>query len=192
MTDKTAEVPGGDGQYYFGTTFKSRNFKVDFVFNDLNDTDIRNLKRLFSGDGLHDLIFDETPYKAWRAKVTGTPTLKYIPFDDGDSRIYKGEGSLTFTCYDPFAHTPKKLWAPNQDNPDEPDFYYGDLDGKNSDSYSIEAYPNKDEWLNASGLDDTITTIKGDVPTTAIYTLNCNTITNFKDNHSRITYLIIR
>ena len=26
MTDLTADVPGGDGQYYFGTTFKNRTF----------------------------------------------------------------------------------------------------------------------------------------------------------------------
>lgn len=150
MTDKTAEVPGGDGQYYFGTTFKSRNFKVDFVFHDLNDTDIRGLKRLFSGDGLHDLIFDETPYKAWSAKVTGTPTLKYIPFDEGDSRIYKGEGSLTFTCYDPFAHTPKKLWI--KDTTDDGKIKYMDKDGRILANYDESLYTSKNEWKGSAAL----------------------------------------
>jgi hypothetical protein len=42
------------------------------------------------------LIFDERPYKAYRAKVTGTATIKYIPFNEGEGRerIYKGEGSI--------------------------------------------------------------------------------------------------
>jgi hypothetical protein len=53
------------------------------------------LKRHFSDKQIHDLVFDETPYKAWSAKVTGTATLKYIPFDEGESgRTYKGEGTI--------------------------------------------------------------------------------------------------
>jgi hypothetical protein len=37
MTDKTADVPGGDGQYYFGTTFKNRTFTVNYAFHELTE-----------------------------------------------------------------------------------------------------------------------------------------------------------
>jgi hypothetical protein len=42
------------------------------------------------------LIFDENPYKIYRAKVTGTATIKYIPFNEGkeQERVYKGEGTI--------------------------------------------------------------------------------------------------
>ena len=40
MTDKTVDVPGGDGQYYFGTTFKNRTFKVDYAFDNLTKEEI--------------------------------------------------------------------------------------------------------------------------------------------------------
>jgi hypothetical protein len=50
---------------------------------------------VFSGDIIHDLWFDEYPYKVWDAKVTNQPQLQVIPFDDGNGGIlYKGEGTI--------------------------------------------------------------------------------------------------
>lgn len=110
MTDKTADVPGGDGQYYFGTTFKNRTFTVNYAFDDLTEAKFQQLKVVFDGKGIHDLIFDEAPDEVWSAKVTGTASIKYLCFDDESltdsyKRIYKGEGSITFTCYHPFARS---------------------------------------------------------------------------------------
>jgi predicted phage tail component-like protein len=110
MTDKTADVPGGDGQYYFGTTFKNRTFTVNYAFDNLTEPQLEQLKVVFDGKGIHDLIFDEAPDKIWSAKVTGTASIKYLCFDDESladdyNRVYKGEGSITFTCYYPFAHS---------------------------------------------------------------------------------------
>ena len=104
MQDKTVQVPGGDGTYYFGSYYTQRQFSVSFAFDTLTENELAGLKRHFGDKGIHDLIFDETPYKVWSAKVTGTATIKYIPFDEGDThRLYKGEGSIQFTCYYPFA-----------------------------------------------------------------------------------------
>lgn len=61
------------------------------------------MKKVFDGKGVHDLIFDEHPYKVYKAKVTGTPTLKFIPFDIDGKEIFRGEGTVNFTCYEPFA-----------------------------------------------------------------------------------------
>ena len=57
-------------------------------------------------------------------KTTGLPQLKYICFDEGGERIYKGEGTLNFIAYFPFAKSVHKFLSE-----------YPDLD-----------YPNKDEW----------------------------------------------
>jgi predicted phage tail component-like protein len=110
MTDKTAEVAGSDGQYYFGTTFKNKTFTINYAFDGLTEEKFQQLKTVFDGDGIHDLIFDENPDRVWSAKVTGTASIKYLCFDDNDidddyQRIYKGEGSITFTCYFPYARS---------------------------------------------------------------------------------------
>ena len=107
MEDKTAEVPGADGMYYFGTRFKERTFNVQYAFDSLTESGLARLKEAFRGDGIHDLIFDETPYKVWGAKVTGSAQIKHLCFEENGERVYKGEGSITFTCYYPYAHTPE-------------------------------------------------------------------------------------
>ena len=104
IQDKTVQVPGGDGTYYFGSYYTQRQFTISFAFDDLTEEGFTKLKRHFGDKQVHDLIFDEAPYKAYRAKVTGTATIKHIPFAEGETnRIYKGEGSIQFTCYEPFA-----------------------------------------------------------------------------------------
>ena len=128
MQDKTVQVPGGDGTYYFGSYFTQRQFSVSFAFDSLTEKQIAGLKTHFGDKKIHDLVFDERPYKTYRAKVTGTATLKYIPFAEGkDNRLYKGEGTIQFTCYEPYAIC-KKKWL-NE---------YTDT--------------NKEEWAEASGL----------------------------------------
>ena len=109
LTDKTADVPGGDGQYYFGTTHKNKTFSVSYAFDNLTESGLRLLKQTFDGKDIHDLIFDEEPYKVWSAKVTGTAQIKHLCFEESEGqRVYKGEGSITFTCYYPYAHTPNQ------------------------------------------------------------------------------------
>ena len=169
MTDKTADVPGGDGQYYFGTTFKNRTFTVNYAFDDLSESDIKEIKKVFRGDGIHDLVFDETPYKAWSAKVTGTATMKHLCFDENyidkvtqkekNRRKYRGEGSITFTCYYPYAHTPTRLWKLNSGK-----IEYGELDGRIADNYNKNIYTNKSEWIESSGLKNEVYQNLGDVP----------------------------
>jgi phage-related protein len=48
------------------------------------------------------LEFDEKENIKYSAKITGKTTLSYIPFGEGDETIYKGEGTIVFTCYNPF------------------------------------------------------------------------------------------
>jgi hypothetical protein len=61
----------------------------------LTEEQIAEIKRVFGDKKIHDLIFDERPYKTWKAKVTGSATMKHIPFAEGETnRTYKGEGTI--------------------------------------------------------------------------------------------------
>lgn len=145
MNDKTAEVPGGDGIYYFGTTHKQRDFNVSFAFENMTEAKFAEMKKWLNGKEMGDLWFEEAPYKVYTAKVSGTPSLKYIPFIVDGQRVYKGEGTVQFVAYWPYAHTPDKVavW-------DETTSTYDKFEGKSLASYT--SFTNKDDWSNASGL----------------------------------------
>jgi hypothetical protein len=105
MTDITADVSGGEGQYYFGTFHKSRTFTIDFAFDNLDEADLSNLKKAFQGKELKELCFSERADVVYMAKTTGTPALKVIPFDFEGETIYKGEGNIQFTAYWPYGRS---------------------------------------------------------------------------------------
>ena len=94
MNDKTADNVGGDGMFFFGTTHKQKVFNVNFAFDHMDDVTLRAMKQWLDGKEIHDLWFDEEPYKVYSAKVTGTATMKHIAFEENGKRIYKGEGSI--------------------------------------------------------------------------------------------------
>lgn len=104
--DYSTEVPGGNGSYYFGSTFGNREFKVKVAFDNVDEKTWRRISNLFATDKLQDLVFDELPYKTYRAKLKSKPEFKYLCFTDRDTkeRVYKGEGTLNFICYQPFAY----------------------------------------------------------------------------------------
>lgn len=110
----TAEVPGGDGMYYFGSTYSQRQFPVNFAFDHLTEDQFMEMKEWLNTKDMGDLWFSEEPYKVYTAKPTGKVTLKTLCFEEtymeGSTekirRVYKGEGSVTFVAYWPFAHTP--------------------------------------------------------------------------------------
>ena len=108
MQDKTAQVPGGDGTYYFGSFYTQKQFDIPYAFDSLTEEQLTNLKVVFGDKQVHDLIFDEAPYKKYRAKVTGTAQIKYVPFGDGET-VYKGEGTIQFTAYEPHARSVHKF-----------------------------------------------------------------------------------
>ena len=124
--DKTVQVPGGDGFYYFGSDYTQRQFNINIAFDELTEKQFRELQQVFGTKELGKLVFDERPYKYYMVK-SGKPQLKYICFGKEGERIYKGEGTLTFTAYYPFAKSIFKFL--NE---------YGNK--------------NKNEWKEASGM----------------------------------------
>lgn len=116
LSDKTAEADGSDGMYFLGTQHRQKEFQISFAFDRLTEAKLRGLKQWLGSKEPGDLWFAEEPYKVYTAKVTGTPSIKYIPFDDYDEqgniiRVYKGEGNVTFTAYWPYAHTPDLVFS---------------------------------------------------------------------------------
>lgn len=116
--DYTLEVSGGNGSYYFGSTFENREFTVEVAFDKVSEKKWRKISQLFATDKLLDLVFDELPYKTYRAKLKSKPEFKCLCFTDKDSgqRVYKGEGTLNFICYFPFAYGFDKYIVKAADN----------------------------------------------------------------------------
>lgn len=109
IQDKTVQVPGGDGAYHLGSYFTQRQFNISYAFDSLTEQQLARIKKVFGDKKIHELIFDETPYKVYKAKVSGTASIKHIPFAEGETnRVYKGEGSIQFTAFEPFARSVKK------------------------------------------------------------------------------------
>ena len=129
--DKTVQVPGGDGMYHFGSYYTQRLFIISYAFDALTEEQLARIKNVFGDKKIHELIFDETPYKVYQAKVTGSASIKHIPFEEGETnRLYKGEGSIQFTAYNPYARSTFK--------------YLNQYDSKNIQ-----------EWKDAANLLDT-------------------------------------
>lgn len=133
IKDRTAEVPGLNGEYYFGSDYGTRTFDIEFAFDHLTEEQFRRLRQVFGTKKIQQLIFDERPYKYYMAKIESPIELSYVCFDEQDykwekirtgynkyvqgisgdfeykrytdeyRRIYKGEGKITFICYFPFA-----------------------------------------------------------------------------------------
>ena len=135
FTDKTVQIPGGDGTYYFGSNYTQRQISISVATDELTETQFRQLKQWLGDKQIHPLVFDEAPYKTYMVKTSSAPTLKFICFDNITknnnemvvNRVYKGEGSLQFIAYFPFARCTKKYLSEYTDS-------------------------NKEEWASASGL----------------------------------------
>ena len=138
--DKTVQVPGGDGFYYFGSDYTQRQFSINIAFDELTEKQFRELQQVFGTKELGKLVFDERPYKYYMVK-SSKPQLKYICFGKDGERIYKGEGTLTFTAYYPFAKSVFKFLEKETEKETGKEVYV-----------LRKTYPNIEEWAEASGM----------------------------------------
>lgn len=166
-------MPDTIGQYYAGANDKTQTFNLNFAFDSLDEVHLRKLRQVFGGDDISELIFDETPYKAYSVKVSGVPQIRSICFMENGKRVYKGEGTVTFIAYFPYAHSPSKLWHKDA----EGSYYLTEVDGRILSNYDIGAYPNREEWEVASGLTDLTGTNVGDLPAPFIVERAAGTVT---------------
>ena len=175
FNDNTVAVPGGDGTYYFGSYYNQKPFPIQFATDELDEAQFRQLRQWLGDKGIHDLIFDEAPYKVYSAKIAAVPNFNYICFDEGtDHRTYKGEGTIQFVCYYPFARCEHKylddvyysIYTVTSDtSPQQGKVYYTKVEGEDvyvrfvEDTFSTGPYyerspkfDNEEEWAIASGL----------------------------------------
>lgn len=140
--DYTEQVPGGVGQYYFGSDMDIKEFPLSIAYDKLTETQVRELRNWLAPDVVGELIFDERPYKTYTGKISTSPSLSFICFDKYNreiskkERVYKGEGSINFVCYYPLGvvRGEKKELK-----------YYSDLN-------------NKDEWAASTGMIEDLNT----------------------------------
>lgn len=110
IQDKTVQIPGRDGSHFFGSYYTSKQFNISFAYDSMTESQMNRLKQVLGDKKIHDLVFDEAPYKIYSAKITGSATIKYIPFAEGETnRVYKGEGTIQFTAYNPYARSKFKF-----------------------------------------------------------------------------------
>ena len=141
MKDTTVSLEGVDGTRYWGTKYTKRDIPVSFAFQGMDKTQLTILQKLLDGREICDLIFDETPYKVYSAKITGSAVMKYIAFEDGNESYYNGEGNITFTCYFPYARS-RYVWQEDYTPENIPEW--------RDPSTQTAPYRNFDEWVTAS------------------------------------------
>lgn len=109
LQDKTAQVNGRDGAVYFGSQYNTKPIKVPVAFDNMTEDGFNRLKRLLQDKKPKYLWFDETPYKQWLVKSANVQNFKWVCFDEShngkEKRIYKGEGTLEFSCFSPYAES---------------------------------------------------------------------------------------
>ena len=114
LNDKRAEMTGNDGTILLNSSYKRKQFNIQFAFDDLVLADIQRIKDWFNIEGEQSLVFNESPDWKWKVRITGTPQIKYVPFDENGSTVYKGELTIQFTAYNPFGY--KKVSLTNAAN----------------------------------------------------------------------------
>ena len=132
IKNNSIQIPGLVGSYYMDTDIQSEKESIRIAYDDISETEIREMRAWLGKDGVQDFIFDEYPYKVYKVKITGQPKLNFVCFDNEDetARVYKGEGIFQFDFFQPYARAlHKELTA-----------------------YPVEQYPNRHEWSESSYL----------------------------------------
>lgn len=101
-SDVVVDVPGATGSYYYGTIITKKDIEVHYAFDNVSETQLLRIKTLFSDKLPHKLVFDEEPDVYYIARVSNSAQLKHLCFLENGERVYKGEGSVTFTCDYPY------------------------------------------------------------------------------------------
>ena len=151
----TAENTGGNGTYFFGSQYTQQTFSFSMAFDSVTELELREIKQWLS-NGVSSLILDELPYIEYYAKVSSSPQMNFLVFDDyledtstsiedlyapgaaleSIQRLYKGEMTISFIAYEPFGYSVDK-WLDNYSS--------------TSDDIKLQV-TNKNEWAASSGL----------------------------------------
>lgn len=147
VKDISTDIPGMDGEYYFGSQFGTRPFSIEIAYDHLTEKQFRQIRQVFHQKQIGELIFDERPYKKYLVKIESPIELSFVCFDEpkkiketitdgikwngsqthvieredptgATERIYKGEGTIEFIGYYPFAKSVYKVLSSTDENAD--------------------------------------------------------------------------
>lgn len=82
--DKTIDIPGNDGQYYFNSDFNQKTFTINIAFDSLTEEELRKVKNTFSTKEIVPLVFEDRPYVTYYGKISNPPEFHYVCFDVKD------------------------------------------------------------------------------------------------------------
>lgn len=170
IEDYSVDIVGGYGSNYFGGTFKRREFTLNIAYDNVNEEHFMAMREWLSDREVHELYFDENPYLVYQAVVSRAPTFKYIAFGDVGTRVYKGEGTIIFTCYNPLAYS----YNGN---------YLEDYEDKNIEEWSVASgmLENKHKYSNGNKIVDYYDTPRVENNKTVIHAYNAGILpTPFK------------
>ena len=168
LQDKTAQVNGRDGAVYFGSQYNTKPIKVPVAFDNMTEESFNQLKRLLQDKKPKYLWFDETPYKQWLVKAANVQNFKWVCFDEShngkEKRIYKGEGTIEFSCFSSYAESRvtfldepvDSIWVWNETNKvkklveQKTELYVEHYERKDGQVY-IETFPILSSYVNYNG-----------------------------------------
>ena len=130
LENYSIDIVGGYGSNYFGGSFKTKDIALNIAFDSVQEEHWEAIREWLGDTEVHELYFDENPYKVYHAVISKPPAIKFLAFGNVGTRVYKGEGTIYFTCYDPIGYS---------------------LNGKYLDDYD---YENLSEWSMASRMLD--------------------------------------
>lgn len=111
------DVTSGDGKHHFGTDYPKRDISISVAFDGLEEEQLQIIRTKWADGEIHELIFDEMPYKVYSAKLDNNSVIKHICFSAEKGRLYKGEGTLKFVCFFPYGISrfeyQEDYWATN-------------------------------------------------------------------------------
>lgn len=82
IEDRRNAVVGRDGEYYYGSDYRSKTITIQIAFDHVTETQFRQITYLFSTKKPGKLIFDERPWKEYTVKISSPITLNYVCFDE--------------------------------------------------------------------------------------------------------------
>ena len=82
IKDSTAEIPGINGMYYFGSNYGAKTIDLEIAFDNITEIQLREIRQIFGTKKVKELIFDERPYKKYLAKIENPIELSYVCFDE--------------------------------------------------------------------------------------------------------------
>lgn len=113
FTDETTSVNGVNGQYYWGTKFKTKTYDYSLATDGMTERQFDDFKRHFRpgyyGQFYEDAWFDRYAY----VRIKSVVEFSFIPFQEDveiagnkiKSRIYKGECKISFIQDEPYTYS---------------------------------------------------------------------------------------